>query len=112
MRAVFGFDQGFDIYDDRGGGIARILPRVKKWLDENKSEPFFPNTYPSLPKEVIPAGTYKNQTADIKTYTEAGPFACRAGLPDELVYKIVKTIHENQTWLTQNVHKAIGRWVF
>jgi arylsulfatase A-like enzyme len=41
MRAVFGFDQGFDIYDDRGGGIAHILPRVKKWIDENKSEPFF-----------------------------------------------------------------------
>jgi len=29
--------------------------------------------YPSLPREVIPAGTYKNQTADIHTYTEAGP---------------------------------------
>ncbi len=68
--------------------------------------------YPSLPKETIPAGTYKNQTADINTYTEAGPFACRADLPDELVYQIVKTIHQNQKWLTQNVHQAIGRWQF
>jgi arylsulfatase A-like enzyme len=41
MNAVFGFDQGFDMYDDQGGGIALILPRVKKWIDENKSEPFF-----------------------------------------------------------------------
>ena len=41
MRAVFGFNQGFDIYDDRGIGIAQILPKVKKWLDKNKSNPFF-----------------------------------------------------------------------
>jgi TRAP transporter TAXI family solute receptor len=69
-------------------------------------------TYPSLPRETIPAGTYKNQTADIHTYTEAGPWVCRADLPDELVYQIVKTIHENQPWLIKNVHKAIGRWKF
>ena len=51
MNALFGFDQGFDVYDDWGGsieqveeigkGIAYILPKVKKWLDENKSKPFF-----------------------------------------------------------------------
>ena len=41
VRAVFGFNQGFDTYDDRGGGIARILPKVKKWLDENKLNKFF-----------------------------------------------------------------------
>jgi arylsulfatase A-like enzyme len=42
MRAVFGFNQGFDIYDvKREVGIARILPEVKKWLDKNKSNPFF-----------------------------------------------------------------------
>jgi arylsulfatase A-like enzyme len=44
VRAIFGFDQGFDIYDDGGNdirGIARILPKVKTWLDENKSDPFF-----------------------------------------------------------------------
>lgn len=68
--------------------------------------------YPSLPREVIPAGTYKNQTADIHTYTEAGPWVCNASLPEKLVYQIVKTIHQNQPWLTRNVHKAIGRWKF
>jgi len=42
MHAVFGFSQGFDIYDGkRGVGIARIIPKVKKWLDKNKSNPFF-----------------------------------------------------------------------
>ncbi len=42
MRAVFGFNQGFDFYGGfRRRGIARILPEVKKWLDKNKSNPFF-----------------------------------------------------------------------
>jgi arylsulfatase A-like enzyme len=42
MRGSFGFNQGFDIYDDsQGGGIKLILPKVKKWLDENKKNPFF-----------------------------------------------------------------------
>lgn len=68
--------------------------------------------YPSLPREIVPAGTYKNQDTDISTYTEAGPWVCRADLPEDLVYNIVKTIHENQEWLTQNVHKAVGRWKF
>lgn len=68
--------------------------------------------YPSLPKEVIPAGTYKRQTEDIHTYTESGPFACNSDLPEDLVYQIMKTIHQNQGWLTRNVHKAIGRWKF
>ena len=36
-----GSHRGFDIYDDQGGGIESILPRVKKWLDSNKSERFF-----------------------------------------------------------------------
>ena len=67
--------------------------------------------YPSLPPETIPAGTYKGQ-GDIHTYTEAGPWVCSAELPEELVYQMMKVIHENQPWLTQNVHKAIGRWKF
>jgi len=43
MRAEFGFDQGFDIYDGKRWliGIAEILPKVKKWLNKNKSKPFF-----------------------------------------------------------------------
>lgn len=41
MRPVFGFNQGFEIYNSRKVGIVRILPKVKKWLDKNKSNPFF-----------------------------------------------------------------------
>lgn len=70
------------------------------------------STYPELPPETIPAGTYKRQDKDIHTYTEAGPIVCRADLPEEVAYQIVKTVYENQEWLTKNVHKAIGRWKF
>jgi len=41
MAASFGFDQGFDIYEDQRIGIANILPKVKAWLNSNKSSPFF-----------------------------------------------------------------------
>jgi arylsulfatase A-like enzyme len=42
MRAVFGFSQGFETYDgEKKIGIAKILPKVKKWLDKNRSHPFF-----------------------------------------------------------------------
>lgn len=41
VSAKFGFDRGFDTYYDQGGGIKAILPKVKKWLDSLKSEPFF-----------------------------------------------------------------------
>ena len=41
MRGAFGFNRGFDVYDDQGGGIKKILPKVKKYLDTNKLEPFF-----------------------------------------------------------------------
>ena len=41
VSATFGFYQGFDLYNDRSGGIVNILPRVKEWLEVNKSSPFF-----------------------------------------------------------------------
>jgi arylsulfatase A-like enzyme len=42
MRAVFGFSQGFAIYDgEKKVGIAKILPKVKRWLEKNSSQPFF-----------------------------------------------------------------------
>ena len=41
MRALTGINQGFDRYDDQGVHIAKILPKVEKWLDANRSKPFF-----------------------------------------------------------------------
>lgn len=41
VRAKFGFDQGFDLYDDSAGHLVTILPKVDQWLTENHDEPFF-----------------------------------------------------------------------
>jgi len=41
LRHKFGFNQGFDIYDDEGGRIARINKKVMKFLEENFQKKFF-----------------------------------------------------------------------
>lgn len=108
IDVVFG-DAGFpnssfmDLCTTRDVKILSFTPSELKKISDK---------YPSLPEEIIPAGTYKGNDKDIHTYTESGPWIVNADLPEELVYQIVKTIHQNQAWLTKNVHKAIGRWKF
>lgn len=34
MTHELGFDRGFDIYDDQGGGAHRVFPRAQDWLRE------------------------------------------------------------------------------
>jgi arylsulfatase A-like enzyme len=41
MSKVFGLDQGFEIYDDQGGGVQAISKRATAWLDTVHTEPFF-----------------------------------------------------------------------
>jgi len=41
MRAAFGFDQGFDLYDQKGGGVQAVLPRALAWIDDHRAAPFF-----------------------------------------------------------------------
>lgn len=53
----------------------------------------------------IPAGTYPGQTADIQTIAQPNFLACRANLPNEVVYRITQTIYENLPDI-QKIHKA------
>ncbi|MBM4245162.1 MAG: DUF229 domain-containing protein [Deltaproteobacteria bacterium] len=41
MRRVFGFDQGFDHYEDERVKIKRFLQKVEAWLDGHQAERFF-----------------------------------------------------------------------
>ncbi len=41
LRSVFGFDQGFDHFEDRKLGIASILDNVEHWLDTHLAPRFF-----------------------------------------------------------------------
>jgi arylsulfatase A-like enzyme len=47
MSGKFGFSQGFDVYDDAGGGLAESLPKARTWLAEAGHRPFllFLHTY-------------------------------------------------------------------
>lgn len=41
MDARYGFSQGFDIYDDSGGGIEKQIPRIFNALEKNRNKRFF-----------------------------------------------------------------------
>ena len=41
MRREMGFADGFDVFDDRGGHLAGILPRAYKWLAQHRRRRFF-----------------------------------------------------------------------
>lgn len=42
VRAKYGFDAGFDFFDESGGALRGIVPRALAWLGARKSrEPFF-----------------------------------------------------------------------
>ena len=41
MKGKFGFDQGFEIYDDVGGRFEKILPKAFAWIREHRDQKFF-----------------------------------------------------------------------
>ncbi|WP_114388770.1 TAXI family TRAP transporter solute-binding subunit [Notoacmeibacter marinus] len=54
---------------------------------------------------VIPAGTYPGQSQDHMTMATPNLLTCRSDVPDEHVYRIVKTMYENLPFL-QAIHGA------
>jgi arylsulfatase len=41
MSARYGLTQGFDSYDDEGGGLAATLPKVLSWIESHRDAPWF-----------------------------------------------------------------------
>lgn len=41
VQGRFGFDQGFDYFDDQGGHFKQIMPKVLEWLEKHRDERFF-----------------------------------------------------------------------
>lgn len=52
--------------------------------------------YSNVVPLVIPAGTYNGIDKDVHTYTLPQMWICRADLPEDLVYNIIKTVYENE----------------
>lgn len=56
--------------------------------------------YPGFGKTIVPGGIYKNLPKDLETIGSPCVFACRKGLPADVIYSITKAFWENykQTW--------------
>jgi TRAP transporter TAXI family solute receptor len=50
--------------------------------------------YPNVTPFVIPAGTYNGIDKDVHTYTLPQMWLCRADLPEDIVYQIIKTVYD------------------
>jgi TRAP transporter TAXI family solute receptor len=61
--------------------------------------------YPIWTREVIKAGAYPGLTKPVNTIAQPNLLVVRDDLPEEVVYKVTKTIYENLPFL-QNIHKA------
>jgi arylsulfatase len=61
MAAQFGFEQGFESYDDAGGGLRKTLPKVLSWIAAHRREPWF-----------VFLHTYDVHT----TYSSGQPYEC------------------------------------
>lgn len=61
--------------------------------------------FPIWYRYVIPAKTYPGQEKEIRTIAQPNFLAVRADLPDEVVYKVTKTIYENLNFLG-TIHSA------
>jgi TRAP transporter TAXI family solute receptor len=55
--------------------------------------------YPFLSSATIPANTYKNQTAEVKTIAVNAVLIASSGLKEDLVYKMTKALFDNQAEL-------------
>ncbi|OGP54244.1 MAG: hypothetical protein A2162_08905 [Deltaproteobacteria bacterium RBG_13_52_11b] len=56
---------------------------------------------PGLIKYTIPAGTYKGMDKPVNTVSAPSAFYVPAGLSEEAVYKMVKTVVDNKATLIQ-----------
>jgi TRAP transporter TAXI family solute receptor len=61
--------------------------------------------FPIWYRYIIPANTYPGQKKDIRTIAQPNFLAVRADLPEDVVYKITKTIYENLNFLG-TIHSA------
>ncbi|MCX7966324.1 MAG: TAXI family TRAP transporter solute-binding subunit, partial [Syntrophorhabdaceae bacterium] len=57
--------------------------------------------YPFLSPFTIPANTYKNQAADVKTVCVSAVLIATSSLSEDIVYKLTKALFENQNKLAE-----------
>jgi uncharacterized protein len=60
-----------------------------------KEAKVFTEKYPLFFYQKIPAGTYKGQTQDVMGLNPLGAWGARADIPEDLVYNVMKVVHDN-----------------
>lgn len=61
--------------------------------------------HPSVSEFIIPAGTYKSQTTDLKTVSMWNFAVAHKDMPESLVYEIMKVVLDNNQRMVQ-IHKS------
>jgi TRAP transporter TAXI family solute receptor len=87
-RAFAALGDGLTVLDFTDAQMARVNGDQELWT-----------------RYVIPAGTYPGQDKDIRTMAQPNFLAVHADVPEDVVYKITKTVYENLPFL-RNIHKA------
>ena len=82
-----------------GADSIRVLEFTERQIEKVN------NTYPVWSRYVIGANTYPGQKRTIRTIAQPNFLAVHPDVPEEVVYKIVKNIYENLSFL-RNIHKA------
>ncbi len=63
--------------------------------------------HPHLKSMTVPAGTYKDQEADINSVGLWSLILVRPDLPDKLVYRLARAIHKGQSELAQRLKQGV-----
>lgn len=71
--------------------------RILSFPDDKVSQ--LTKKYPFLSSVVVPANTYKNQTAEVKTVAVAAVLIVNSEIKGDIVYNLTKALFENQTEL-------------
>lgn len=91
------------------GAITRawaVMGDAMTILDVTESELAMINRrYPLWDFRVIPAGTYPNQAAPVRSIAHPNVLAVRADVPEEVVYQVTRSMWENLPAL-QGIHRA------
>jgi len=78
LGPAFNFDQGFDVCDDSGGGIEKIVPKAIQWLERASSQtPFFLflhcyDVHHYRPPKDLEQQFAANYTGKLKKYRDSG----------------------------------------
>lgn len=83
-----------EAYASIGGDKLTLL----EWTDQQVAETNEKSAYPGF-RYVLPAGTYPGQTELINTIAQPNWLGVHSNCPEEIVYKLTKTIYDNLEYL-------------